>query len=54
MPRCDTLSSHMPQAVAGAALLAAALSVPMHAQMTDNATLLRVFLKDGTSLVSYG
>ena len=42
-----------------AALLAVAVSIPTHAaaepaSLADEATLLRVFLTDGTSLVSYG
>src|SRR3954470_19072762 len=42
-----------------AAFLAAAVSIPMRAAaeaapLDDEATLLRVFLTDGTSLVSYG
>src|SRR4051812_41777662 len=37
-----------------AALVAAALAVPIRAAAADDATLLRVFLTDGTSLVSYG
>src|SRR5258706_10710776 len=35
-----------------AVALAAAMAIPLHA--ADDATLLRVFLSDGTSLVSYG
>src|SRR3954454_20576492 len=37
-----------------AVLVAAALAVPLRAAAADDATLLRVFLTDGTSLVSYG
>jgi hypothetical protein len=37
-----------------AALLAAALLFPVHAAAADDPVLLRVFLSDGTSLVSYG
>src|SRR3954452_19101427 len=37
-----------------AVLVAAALAVPLRAAAADAATLLRVFLVDGTSLVSYG
>jgi hypothetical protein len=37
-----------------AALVAAALAMPIRAAAADEATLLRVFLTDGTSLVSYG
>ena len=43
----------MRNAVVGAALVAALCLVP-RAHAADDATLLRVFLKDGTSLVSYG
>lgn len=37
-----------------AALVAAALLVPIRGRAADDVTLLRVFLTDGTSLVSYG
>src|SRR5689334_18771669 len=37
-----------------AAFLAAALLLPVHAAAADDPVLLRVFLTDGTSLVSYG
>src|SRR5918912_4176228 len=37
-----------------AALFAAALLFPVHAAAADDPVLLRVFLADGTSLVSYG
>src|ERR1044071_8196245 len=37
-----------------AAIVAAALAMPLRAAAADDATLLRVFLRDGTSLVSYG
>src|SRR4051794_37896953 len=37
-----------------AAFLAAALLLPVHAAAADDPVLLRVFLSDGTSLVSYG
>jgi hypothetical protein len=37
-----------------AAIVAAALAMPIRARAADEATLLRVFLTDGTSLVSYG
>jgi hypothetical protein len=37
-----------------AAIVAAALAMPLRAAAADEATLLRVFLTDGTSLVSYG
>jgi len=37
-----------------AAVLAAALSIPVHAAAADDPVLLRVFLADGTSLLSYG
>jgi len=40
--------------VVSAALLAAALLAPWRAAAADDAVLLRVFLTDGTSLVSYG
>ena len=35
-------------------MLAAALSIPVHAAAADDPVLLRVFLADGTSLLSYG
>src|SRR3954466_7360606 len=37
-----------------AVLVAAALTVPLRAAAADDATLLRIFLTDGTALVSYG
>src|SRR3954462_15129406 len=37
-----------------AVLVAAALAVPIRVAAADDATLLRVFLTDGASLVSYG
>src|SRR3954468_3065921 len=37
-----------------AAIVAAALAMPIRAAAADDATLLRVFLRDGTTLVSYG
>src|SRR4051812_47437364 len=37
-----------------AAIVAAALAMPLRAAAADDATLLRVFLTDGTSLVSFG
>jgi len=37
-----------------AAVLAAVLSIPVHAAAADDPVLLRVFLADGTSLLSYG
>src|SRR3954451_6993008 len=37
-----------------AVLVAAALAMPLRAAAADEVTLLRVFLTDGTSLVSYG
>ena len=43
----------MRNAVVGAALVATLCLVP-RSHAADDATLLRVFLKDGTSLVSYG
>src|SRR6476659_2890234 len=49
----------MPRRTLAAALLAVAVSTPIRAaaepaSLGDEATLLRVFLTDGTSLVSYG
>jgi hypothetical protein len=44
----------MRTAAVRAALLVALLGAPLGALAADEATLLRVFLKDGTSLVSYG
>src|SRR5215472_15653181 len=35
-------------------LLAVGLSIPLHGAAADDAVLFRVFLKDGTALVSYG
>ena len=52
MIRFDLQTMH--KATICAALVVAALCVPMRAAAADNATLLRVFLKDGASLVSYG
>src|SRR6516164_3424706 len=43
----------MRNAVVGAALVAALCLVP-RAHAEEDATLLRIFLRDGTSLVSYG
>src|SRR6266404_949910 len=40
--------------LAAAALAAAVLVIPARAAAAEDATLLRVFLTDGTSLVSYG
>jgi hypothetical protein len=40
--------------ILAAAIVAAALAMPTDAVAADEATLLRVFLTDGTSLVSYG
>ena len=40
--------------IAAAALVAAVLVIPARAAAAEDATLLRVFLTDGTSLVSYG
>jgi hypothetical protein len=44
----------MRNAAVRAALLVALLAAPAGARAADDATLFRVFLKDGTSLVSYG
>jgi hypothetical protein len=44
----------MRNAAVRAALLVALLAAPLRASAADEATLLRLFLRDGTSLVSYG
>src|SRR6266849_3190010 len=49
-----TLENYMHRRMVAAASVAVALLIPIGAQAADEVTLLRVFLTDGSSLVSYG
>src|SRR5262249_13837621 len=55
LPRRTTLETSMRRRTLMVAILSIALFAPLErASGEDDATLLRVFLRDGTSLVSYG